>query len=338
MRLGWVSSLFACAVIVQAAEAIEKIAPHLSVVSGPVNGVLLERDGKTIAIYGDPRPKPARVSTVFFTHHRRDVVWAGRALVAQGAQAVAPEAEKDKFTGVAEFWEPLPHGALPRLREPIQPHSCRASPANPHRARRRHRGRRRGYRYARIYAGRRVLPHQIDGKRIACTGDLIYGDGRILDLYSLQDAIPQPKEDGYHGYAARAGDVVASLRKNRRLETRYAHTRHVVPSSATPAKPSRPSSSVCRQCSPATSPLMRCAGIAETKRSAQWPRVCWAMRPSTGCPWPKRCRKSCPIGSSRSPTRVSSSPARVRHSWSTAVTSASWTRWRGLSGRHDQAA
>src|SRR5205085_6545257 len=51
------------------------------------------------------------------------------------------------------------------------------------------------------------------GKRITCTGDLIYGDGRLLDLYSLQDAIADPKEDGYHGYAARAGDVVASLRK-----------------------------------------------------------------------------------------------------------------------------
>ncbi|MGH9665871.1 MAG: MBL fold metallo-hydrolase, partial [Bryobacteraceae bacterium] len=32
-------------------------------------------------------------------------------------------------------------------------------------------------------------------------------------LFSLQDAIPAAKEDGYHGYAARAGDVLASLRK-----------------------------------------------------------------------------------------------------------------------------
>ena len=44
-------------------------------------------------------------------------------------------------------------------------------------------------------------------------GDLIYGHGQILDLFSLQDAIPQVKEDGYHGYAARAGDIVQSLRK-----------------------------------------------------------------------------------------------------------------------------
>ena len=40
---------------------------------------------------------------------------------------------------------------------------------------------------------------EIDGKRIACVGDLIYGRGQILDLFSLQDAIPEVKEDGYHG-------------------------------------------------------------------------------------------------------------------------------------------
>jgi glyoxylase-like metal-dependent hydrolase (beta-lactamase superfamily II) len=51
------------------------------------------------------------------------------------------------------------------------------------------------------------------GKRIACTGDLIYGDGQLFDLYSLQDAVPKAKARGYHGYAARAGDLIASLRK-----------------------------------------------------------------------------------------------------------------------------
>ena len=50
------------------------------------------------------------------------------------------------------------------------------------------------------------------GKRIACTGDLIYGDGRLFDLYSLQDAVPEAKARGYHGYAARAGDLIRSLR------------------------------------------------------------------------------------------------------------------------------
>jgi glyoxylase-like metal-dependent hydrolase (beta-lactamase superfamily II) len=51
------------------------------------------------------------------------------------------------------------------------------------------------------------------GKRIACTGDLIYGDGQIFDLYSLQDAVPEAKARGYHGYAARAIALMDSLRK-----------------------------------------------------------------------------------------------------------------------------
>jgi hypothetical protein len=48
---------------------------------------------------------------------------------------------------------------------------------------------------------------------MACVGDLIYGDGQLFDLSSLQDAIPETKTRGYHGYAARSGDLIESLRK-----------------------------------------------------------------------------------------------------------------------------
>ena len=56
---------------------------------GPVNGVLVERNGETLAVYGDPRPHPGRAAQVLFTHHRREVVWAGRALVEAAARALA---------------------------------------------------------------------------------------------------------------------------------------------------------------------------------------------------------------------------------------------------------
>lgn len=52
----------------------------------------------------------------------------------------------------------------------------------------------------------------LDGQRIAFTGDLIYGDGKLLDLYSLQDVISEAKMMAYHGYAARLADV-ASLNR-----------------------------------------------------------------------------------------------------------------------------
>ena len=87
------------------AREVEQITSNLAVVRGPVNGVLIARPGGAVAIYGDPRDVPAPAKTVLFTHHRRDVVWAGKALVRQGAQAVAPEAEKDLFTSPADFWD-----------------------------------------------------------------------------------------------------------------------------------------------------------------------------------------------------------------------------------------
>lgn len=65
----------------------------------------------------------------------------------------------------------------------------------------------------------------IGGKRVAFTGDLIYYGGRILDLYSLQDSVPDAVTStrvagrntvrGYHGFAARAADLMDSLRKVR---------------------------------------------------------------------------------------------------------------------------
>ena len=55
----------------------------------------------------------------------------------------------------------------------------------------------------------------IDGKRTAFTGDLLYEGGRIIDLYSFQDAIPEAQIRGYHGYAARLADLIQSLRQLR---------------------------------------------------------------------------------------------------------------------------
>ncbi len=196
---------------------VKRIGPGLSVVLGPVNGVLLEHGGKTLAVYGDPRRKPAQPALVLFTHHRRDVVWAGRALVERGAEAIVPAREEQLFTGVRQFWERFEKG---RFHDYAQ-QSTKVL-ADPFKAVKTIRG---GERVAWEDADIQALDTpgytrgavsyliETDGRRIACTGDLIYGDGKILDLYSLQDAIPETMEDGYHGYGARAADVIASLRR-----------------------------------------------------------------------------------------------------------------------------
>jgi glyoxylase-like metal-dependent hydrolase (beta-lactamase superfamily II) len=195
--------------------AIEKITPDVSVVHGAVNGVLIIQGGQTLAVYGDPHETSVRAEKVLFTHYRRDVAWAGRRMVDQGAQAVYPAAEEQLFTGVDGFWAkysqfhdyanqssrvltaPIRSGTGVRGGDRIEWHGLtievRDTPG-----------------YTR---GAVSYLLTVDGKRIACLGDLIYGDGRILDLFSLQDAIAETKEDGYHGYASRAAQVIASLRQ-----------------------------------------------------------------------------------------------------------------------------
>ena len=196
---------------------LEVVARGLTVVHGAVNGALIERSGKLLAVYGDPRDHPRPVEMVLFTHHRRDVVWAGCPLVRSGARAVVPEAEIALFSGVQTFWsafhrerfhdyaqrttkvlaEPMPvassvRGGQTLLWEGL-PIRVLDTPG-----------------YTRGSVSYLV---DLDGQRIAFTGDLIYGDGKILDLYSFQDAIPEARIGAYHGYGARLGDLVASLRK-----------------------------------------------------------------------------------------------------------------------------
>ena len=52
---------------------------------------------------------------------------------------------------------------------------------------------------------------KIDGKKFAFVGDLIFGEGKIFDLYSFQDSFSEIR--GYHGYAARVGKLISSLQE-----------------------------------------------------------------------------------------------------------------------------
>ena len=186
-------------------------------VEGPVNGIRIGRGEGGIAIYGDPRPNPAPAGQVLLTHGRRDVVWAAKTLIERGATPVVPASESGLFTGAAGFWREfrsarfhdyaqqstrVPVESFPKLRTVAAGERMALDGAiievldTP------------GY-------TRGAVSYLIEsgGERLAATGDLIYGDGQLLDFYSLQDAIPETKERGYHGYAARAGQLLASLRR-----------------------------------------------------------------------------------------------------------------------------
>ena len=52
----------------------------LSVDHGPVNGAIIERNGRQLAVYGNLSAKRSRIDTVLLTEARRDVTWAARGL------------------------------------------------------------------------------------------------------------------------------------------------------------------------------------------------------------------------------------------------------------------
>ena len=181
---------------------------------GPVNGLLIA--GKVL-VYGDARDRVKAVTFLLFTEARRDVVWAGTPLVARGAAAIVPERERALFENPSALWAAYEARRFHDysqvntkvLREPVR--VWRAV----------HGGEVLDLDGVRVEVmdtpgytpGAVSYLMEIGGKRIACTGDLIYGDGELFDLSSLQDAVPEAKARGYHGYAARAGELIESLRK-----------------------------------------------------------------------------------------------------------------------------
>jgi glyoxylase-like metal-dependent hydrolase (beta-lactamase superfamily II) len=191
----------------------EKITESLSLVHGSVNGVTIERNGKRLIIYGDPDNGIRNADMVLFTHFRRDVAYAGVRLIQNGAKAVVPAGEKQYFTGCDSIWKEFSKSRFHDYY--CQTTKILSSPVN----------------VSGVARGGDVIAWEdlkidvlstpgftrgavaylveIDGKKVAFSGDLIYGNGQIFDLYSLQDSYESI--GGYHGYATRLGNIISSL-------------------------------------------------------------------------------------------------------------------------------
>ena len=192
-------SLLASSAIVSATVKFENL-KH-------ANRCQIDANGKIFFVYSSGSKK----SHVLLTHHRRDL----------GADftgwVTAPEAERDHFEKTREYWAGMvtkrfhyyTQQSTKILVEPVKvsrwvkdgdeiiwqdlKFQVLATPG--------------------FTRGSVSYLSTIDGKRVAFTGDLIYGGGKIYDLYSFQDAIPEAKVGGYHGYGARLADLVLSLQK-----------------------------------------------------------------------------------------------------------------------------
>ena len=109
MRKAWtvlvLASMAIPGITARAAEMMHSLGPSVRVTPGPINGVQVQRDGRTLVVYGDPTGIIQRADMVLFTHTRRDVIWAARGLIERGAKSVVPASEAKAFTGAADFWK-----------------------------------------------------------------------------------------------------------------------------------------------------------------------------------------------------------------------------------------
>jgi glyoxylase-like metal-dependent hydrolase (beta-lactamase superfamily II) len=199
------------------AESIVKLSPHVSICQNSTNGVFIKKNGQMLVIYGDPGGSLKKADMVFFTHNRRDVVCSGRELVGNDAVSIVPAKEADSFSKADEFWTSFTKARFHDYHQqttkiPIEPlrvdHKVNEGDTmnwqnlsvkvldTP------------GY-----TRGAVSYFVNVDDIRYGFVGDIIFGDGRLFDLYSLQDAVPDAKIGGYHGYAGRLGELISSLRK-----------------------------------------------------------------------------------------------------------------------------
>jgi glyoxylase-like metal-dependent hydrolase (beta-lactamase superfamily II) len=59
---------------------------------------------------------------------------------------------------------------------------------------------------------------KLEDQTIVFTGDLIAGPGKLLDIYSFQDAVEEANIRGYHGYGGRFAALLASIEKVKALK------------------------------------------------------------------------------------------------------------------------
>jgi len=193
----------------------EKITPNLRLTLGDVNGAVITSGAKHLVIYGDPENNMDDADVILFTHANRNTTWAGKELVKNGTRAIVPNAELAFFTQTDSLWDTFPEAQfydydLQTIRVPAESFKVNKSVKG---------GdtihwngidivviNSRGY-----SPGAVSYIMQVDHLKVAFVGDLIYGDGQIYDLYSLQDQIPELNVMGYHGYAARISDLIQSL-------------------------------------------------------------------------------------------------------------------------------
>ena len=198
-------------------HASELILPTVSIEHAAINGVLIEQDGKYLAIYGANVSNKKNCEQVLLTHHRRDVLWKARHMIETGTKAVAPADERDLIENPSLFWNAFVKDRFHDYSQKTTKVLAHPLPVN------------RWVKDGDVVSWRGIdfevvetpgytegavsYIADIDGKKLAFSGDLIYGDGQLCDLYSFQDVIVEANLRGYHGYGSRLAQLLSSLEK-----------------------------------------------------------------------------------------------------------------------------
>ncbi|MEN8156288.1 MAG: MBL fold metallo-hydrolase [Bacteroidota bacterium] len=194
-----------------------RVSANLSFTEGDVNGAVITSGNHRLVVYGDPDNQLSTADMVLSAHARRDITRAGRALVSNGAKLVVPENELHYFTKADSIWDTLAENQFHDYHQkstsvPTESIDVYRSVKGGDTIRWRDLTisviDTRGYTEGAVS----YLIH-IDDLDVAFVGDLIYGEGQIMDIYSMQDHIPELKVWGYHGYAARMSDLIQSLER-----------------------------------------------------------------------------------------------------------------------------
>ena len=195
---------------------------RMEITTGSVNSVVIRGDSESAVIYGGGDNQLENIDWVLLAHHRRDVVWAAEDLIAQGAKVIAPAAERELIESPELFWEAFQQG---RFHDYAQQSTKILG---------------QGLKVSKWVSegddldlggvkltaletpgftrGSISYLTEIDGQRIVFTGDLIAGMGKILDVYSYQDAIESANIRGYHGYGGRFAALLNSIEKVKQLD------------------------------------------------------------------------------------------------------------------------
>ncbi len=182
----------------------------ISFSQGLVNSVVIEKNGKHLAINSGKNP-----DVLLLTHARRDVVEAARSSKAESVSA--PETAKNFLESAEENWQKWWDDRFNYYRQQVTRIPIKNFPAD--------RYLKDGDKFEWQGIKFRFLATPgytreggsylatIKGKKIAFTGDWILNDGKVPDLYSFQNEIREAKIGGYHGYMGRIALWLNSVSK-----------------------------------------------------------------------------------------------------------------------------